>query len=837
MNLSYINGLKLFFTGILLFIFSSLSFASWNLPYKRPSKYDYSSFYNNELNSYFNTESPDIQYKKFKSSWQYYKSKFMMPNGLIRHQRGISTGRNEAVSEGIGYGMLLAVLNNDQDAFDSIFNGANTFMWSGSSKSYWNWSIVVNDTNNYQSVRTVESGAATDADLDIGLALVFADKLVQKNLWKSGTTNPSYNTRALEVIGTIKTKMCSGNYLLPGDNWGGSGLSNLNPSYFATAWLKVFNDYQKTYDFTGVIDGCYSVLKGTTNYSKGQAPDWCTTSGGRGSKSYDMSNDAIRTPWRIAMDALWFDDTRAIEYCSNAKKTLSPYLSDFDATINQMAQYNSNGTTQLANTSGGFKECVMWSCSALGSKDAIFSSKILTNYLFTYIFHGNNSSTSGRALGNYQLSDQYYYYNESIGMLGYAALTGQFPNMQADVMDPPDPEYVKVTSPLKASVTSITLPGTVTFTATLSNEAAWTLTLTGKTSGKISTYSGNGTSVSVVWSGRGYFTVESLVAVLGVTNIDASTSASSLNATVQITAVPTKPVIAAGSSIIVHDMENKGTTNYLNGKWFIFNDIADATSPSTTYPGAGVTSGLVMPGYGNPNYGLKISFTKIVKYAGVGTYLTGSDTLADIDLSAFDSVSFDYKNDSALTSLKFALVTTNNTNRKYMEISLTPSKEWNTISIALSSLSTPSGSGSTLDLKRVRAMHWRGEAGTGALYIDNVKLRLKSGQIPSDDFFSIYNTPASSIVRFYYNSRHSFQIFQIGKGIAINTGDYLMPQLEIYTLSGKLVLTHNLNMNKGHNGNHLITLPNDSFASGQYIAVLTSQADRSNMMVRRFIWQ
>ena len=123
------------------------------------------------------------------------------------------------------------------------------------------------------------------------------------------------------------------------------------------AWLKVFNAYQNEVDFTNVIQKCYEVLTKMPYYSKGQAADWITSSGGQaGGKSRGMGNDGIRTPWRIAMDALWFNDSRAIAYCKNIKKTLTQYATDARG---QMGLYDSNGNL-INNTVGSFDFVAMF---------------------------------------------------------------------------------------------------------------------------------------------------------------------------------------------------------------------------------------------------------------------------------------------------------------------------------------------------------------------------------------------------------------------------------------------------------------------------------------------
>ena len=254
------------------------------------------------LNVYLNVK-PDYFKTELKLAWGFWKTNFIQSNGLVNHKRLVNnqlTGANEAVSEGQGYGMLLSVLINDQATFNRVFEAANANMWDNGRKSYfiWNW------PNGSQ-------GAATDADLDIGLALVFADELQKEKLWqpynKGGIT---YNSRAMDIIKSIRTNMTSQNYLLPGDNWGGDGVNNLNPSYFATAWLKVFNAYQKRGGFhrrhrrllcrAGQDAQVFRRARRRIGAPQGRPGQPGRQQAGAG---LGMLSDAIRTPWRIAMDA------------------------------------------------------------------------------------------------------------------------------------------------------------------------------------------------------------------------------------------------------------------------------------------------------------------------------------------------------------------------------------------------------------------------------------------------------------------------------------------------------------------------------------------------------
>jgi endo-1,4-beta-D-glucanase Y len=415
---------KLFMNMLVLAnVFFINVFAAWNLPYPQPAKWNFSSAYADDINTML-TNNPPYFKNKMATKWTFFKTNFLMSNGLVNFSSWDGSkvvNTNEAVSEGQGYGMILAMLNNDQATFNRIFEAANANMWNTGNKSYfcWDWSNGCK-----------QQGAATDADLDIGLALVFADKLVLQKYW-TAHSNPDYKTRALEIIRTIRTKMCDGsNYLLAGDNWGGN--SPQNPSYYATAWMKVFNTYCRAnsvtdIDFTPVITRCYEVLAKVSRYSKGQAPDWCNTSGQVYSgKTYGMGPDGIRTPWRIAMDAIWFNESRAITYCKNIKGTLTQYANaTASQLINQMGEYSDAGA-MVAETNR-CNEIGLWMCGALGSQEAAFQKGVLRQAVLLEM-EGSYSS-----FGSPTYSDDKFYYKQATAGLAYMAFTGQFPNVWEDV--------------------------------------------------------------------------------------------------------------------------------------------------------------------------------------------------------------------------------------------------------------------------------------------------------------------------------------------------------------------------------------------------------------------
>jgi hypothetical protein len=189
-----------------------------------------------------------------------------------------------------------------------------------------------------------------------------------------------------------------------------------------------------------VATTCYSVLKArSAQYAKGQAPDWCTSSGGQASapasgQTYaglGMTDDAIRTPWRICMDALWFDNADAKAFGSNSRNTLTQWAAVTPTNQTLLTQYMgqyTNTQSVISATAGSFHFIAMWLCSAIGSKDAAYAKQCINGTLLQRIAGQTD------CFGDKAMSDQYYYYNQSIAMLGFAAITGMFPNVLSDTI-------------------------------------------------------------------------------------------------------------------------------------------------------------------------------------------------------------------------------------------------------------------------------------------------------------------------------------------------------------------------------------------------------------------
>jgi endoglucanase len=98
----------------------------------------------------------------------------------------------------------------------------------------------------------------------------------------------------------------------------------VNPSYFAPYAFRIFAEIDPTHDWKGLVDTSYEVLEksmaATLDKSKsaGLPPDWMTISRTdasvhipQGGAKTNFGYDALRMPWRIGLDWIWYKEPRA----------------------------------------------------------------------------------------------------------------------------------------------------------------------------------------------------------------------------------------------------------------------------------------------------------------------------------------------------------------------------------------------------------------------------------------------------------------------------------------------------------------------------------------------
>lgn len=328
------------------------------------------------------------------SEWEQWKSAHITSSGakgFRRVQRDASTNY-DTVSEGLGYGMILAVYFEDQQLFNDLYNYVKCFF---NSNGLMSWRI----DSSGNIVGEDGKGAATDADEDIAVALVFAYK-------KWGSNGPiQYESEAKNYINKIYTHMVEpGTYIIKsGDTWGGSSCTN--PSYFSPAWYRIFADFTGNTAWNKVADKCYEIIDKTKNSNTGLVPDWCTANGTQVSgRGYDFYYDAIRYQWRTAIDYSWYGTAKAKTNCDQ----ISNFFKGIGVT-NIKDGYTLSGSQISSNHTATFVSC--GAASAMTGSDSTYAKSIY------------NESIKVKDSGNYT------YFGNSLRMMILLYTTGNFPNL------------------------------------------------------------------------------------------------------------------------------------------------------------------------------------------------------------------------------------------------------------------------------------------------------------------------------------------------------------------------------------------------------------------------
>jgi endo-1,4-beta-D-glucanase Y len=287
------------------------------------------------------------------TAYRQWKSSYVTSNGAngqLRVQRSAGDGY-DTVSEGIGYGLLFAVYNNDPATFAALWSYEQSHL---DPNGLMNWQVGAGGN-------TTGYNAATDADEDIALALIAADKS-----WGG------YSAPAKRQIQLIKqTEIESGsNILKPGDVWGGS--NTLDPSYISPSYYRSFQAYTGDTSWNDVLNANYGVLNAihnnTASRNTGLIPDWSTATGAPANgMTYTFGYDASRAPIRLALASGW-----------NCDATATTLLAPLNATFHTInlntigSSYNLDGSQ--ASGGNGIPLLAAAAAAATTSSDATYRS-------------------------------------------------------------------------------------------------------------------------------------------------------------------------------------------------------------------------------------------------------------------------------------------------------------------------------------------------------------------------------------------------------------------------------------------------------------------------------
>ena len=219
---------------------------------------------------------------------------------------------NSTVSEGIAYGMIIAVLCDQQPLFDDFYRYALCFE---NKSGLMDWYIAPD------GLHALGVGAATDSDEDIAWALLMA----HRQWGGQGALVEPYLVSAQRQIERIwQCEVDHDRYpdmLLPGDDWRGQNV--FNPSYFAPHQYRLFAEATGNPGWLRVIDRGYEIVFASLNArsenrENGLVPAWCNAEGtpveAFPGALTNYQYDSARLPFRLAQDWAAARDPRALDY-------------------------------------------------------------------------------------------------------------------------------------------------------------------------------------------------------------------------------------------------------------------------------------------------------------------------------------------------------------------------------------------------------------------------------------------------------------------------------------------------------------------------------------------
>ncbi len=567
--------------------------------------------------------------------------------GLVHRPKSEIPG--DAVSEGVGYGMILALYANDQTYFNKIWDAGEKYMYN--SAGYYDWRVGTSGTK-------IGTGAASDADQDIALMLIYADLLVKKGIWQPFTSSKgaTYVSRAKDLLGAIRgTMLADGKYLMPGQ-WGGKEC--LNPGYFAPGHYRVFAEFEPEQKNTwmSVIDASYQVIAKSPGYANGLVPDWCSidgkTTGGAGYNAYfdgdALYKDAVRVQWRIGVDYLWYGEPRAKVFLDNAYAFVNtPEKANF---------YQMNGNTlpvtdefELGNgvtrkrTEYSHLTLGMWACAAMasGGPEAAepFSEKLLND------FYTPGADFWGKAsdANNEDTLHNEMYFDQFLAWFGASVLGGVFTNLWEDFKDPdPTKPLAWITEPhlntrdINASIEPLHIRGI------FNKPARWTVELKLENGEDAITLNGNSDTLEFLWYG---LSESGTYMPQGVYNVTISAKGMTTPVTEKVWLGKSMDLMH-GTRLLVDDFSDMNLTPYIGKEWTSYLDSHEGKPGLSTVTRFEVTN---ENGKAWVNWGFKLDGGSRLGYDPYAALEWNCTTpTGNLDLSGIDSIIFTARSQSPL---------------------------------------------------------------------------------------------------------------------------------------------------------------------------------------------
>jgi oligosaccharide reducing-end xylanase len=333
-----------------------------------------------------------------------------------------TTDSNDIRSEGMSYGMMIALQMDLQPQFNALWKFAQTFMqypanaaqtsWRGNFR--WQGSVNTANANNWQINFPLTNGPAPDGDEYFAAALYLADRRWGSN----GGVN--YQQQAETITRAMLSNPAANNNtpLINAANnlvvfFPNTQNQFTDPSYNLPAFYELYALDGPAGDaarWNTIADASRRLLVNSANGNTGLHPDYSNFNGtpNAGGSNHDQFRfDAWRVPMNMAMDFAWFGGQDA-RHTTQVNK----YHAFFANQLNDNKDNVRNATFAIdgSNAGGGSSTALT---SVLGA-GAIASTA------------PNRTDFVQAAWDVYQQSGQYRYYQECVYLLGLLHTAGVF---------------------------------------------------------------------------------------------------------------------------------------------------------------------------------------------------------------------------------------------------------------------------------------------------------------------------------------------------------------------------------------------------------------------------
>ena len=365
----------------------------------------YTGDYTSAFKKYLGKTDEEIQ-EKMDALWNHYfkgdeNSKVFYDKGNEGYIKDINN--NDVRSEGMSYGMMIAVQTGHKEEFDKLWKWAKNHMWhkGGDWDGYFAWQRNDSGTGG-------DDNCAPDGEMYFMMSLLFAAHRWNDNQYMSDAQyimDKMWNNPSHKLFN-------QGNYIIVFQPLG-SGNDFSDPSYDLPAYLELFSRWAEkdTDKWKKAVSAARNHLYVSSNKNSGLFADYSTFDGQPQSYSYNQNStkymyDAMRSAMNFGMDFYLFgaDSVREVEM---AKRIIDFFEKD----KYEHARFNWDGTGGSESYTQGEKGAN--AVAALALKDVSGYDEIIKKNL-------------QMAWDEPFMTGQYRYYDGLVHYLAMLHLSGTF---------------------------------------------------------------------------------------------------------------------------------------------------------------------------------------------------------------------------------------------------------------------------------------------------------------------------------------------------------------------------------------------------------------------------